>query len=283
MNLTNYHSHSLYCDGHASLEEFIQKAIELGFTSYGVSSHAPLPFSTSWNMDSTKLAGYIQECKFIQDKYAHEIEFYLGLEIDYLDEAYHPAIDFFTSLELDYSIGSVHLLKIDSGHYVDIDTGAELFRENVMKYFHRDYEEVVIRYFDAMKQLILKGGFDFLGHCDKISKNASVCAKGICESSFYTTIVKDYFEFIAQHQCMVEVNTKAYDQTGMFFPNIEHFAYLRELDIPVVVNSDSHRLEKINSGRKEALKALVDAKFDHVMELKQKEWTAVPIHSSYRI
>ena len=44
-NLTNYHSHSLYCDGRANMEDFIRFALSEGFTSYGFSSHAPLPNS----------------------------------------------------------------------------------------------------------------------------------------------------------------------------------------------------------------------------------------------
>lgn len=51
MNLTNYHSHCLYCDGRADMDSFIRFAISEGFTSYGVSSHAPLPFPLHgrWN------------------------------------------------------------------------------------------------------------------------------------------------------------------------------------------------------------------------------------------
>lgn len=37
-NLTNYHSHSLYCDGRAGMEDFVRFAISEGFTSYGFSS-----------------------------------------------------------------------------------------------------------------------------------------------------------------------------------------------------------------------------------------------------
>ena len=50
-NLTNYHSHCLYCDGRANMDDFIRFAISEGFTSYGISSHAPLPFSTAWTME----------------------------------------------------------------------------------------------------------------------------------------------------------------------------------------------------------------------------------------
>ena len=37
-NLTNYHSHCLYCDGRANMDDFIRFAISEGFTSYGISS-----------------------------------------------------------------------------------------------------------------------------------------------------------------------------------------------------------------------------------------------------
>ena len=38
-NLTNYHSHCLYCDGRANMEDFIRFAISEGFSSYGISSY----------------------------------------------------------------------------------------------------------------------------------------------------------------------------------------------------------------------------------------------------
>ncbi|KAA6305198.1 Histidinol-phosphatase, partial [termite gut metagenome] len=60
VNLTNYHSHCAFCDGRAPLEEFIKAAIAQGFTSYGVSSHAPLPFSTHWTMDKEKVPDYLE-------------------------------------------------------------------------------------------------------------------------------------------------------------------------------------------------------------------------------
>ena len=52
---------------------------------------------------------------------------------------------------------------------------------------------------------------------------------------------------------------------------------LKELNIPVVVDSDAHRPENINSGREEALRALKKAGFTHVMELHGGLWQQVPI------
>ena len=50
-NLTNYHSHCSLCDGRAPMEDFVREAVRRGFTSYGISSHAPLPFPAVWTLD----------------------------------------------------------------------------------------------------------------------------------------------------------------------------------------------------------------------------------------
>lgn len=95
MNLTNYHSHCLYCDGRADMDSFIRFAISEGFTSYGVSSHAPLPFPTAWTMEWDSMEDYLEEFRRVREKYAGKIEFYVGLEIDYLNEESNPSVSRF--------------------------------------------------------------------------------------------------------------------------------------------------------------------------------------------
>ena len=126
-NLTNYHSHSLYCDGRAGMEDFVRFALSEGFTSYGFSSHAPLPFSTAWTMEWDIMDDYLSEFHRLKEKYAGRIELYIGLEIDYLNEASNPSIARFRELPLDYRIGSVHLLYTDQGEVVDVDETADTF------------------------------------------------------------------------------------------------------------------------------------------------------------
>ena len=104
-NLTNYHSHCLYCDGRANMEDFIRFAISEGFTSYGISSHAPLPFSTAWTMEWDRMDDYLSEFSRLKEKYADKIELAIGLEIDYLDEDSNPSLPRFQDLPLDYRIG----------------------------------------------------------------------------------------------------------------------------------------------------------------------------------
>lgn len=272
MNLTNYHSHCSFCDGKAPLEDFVKSAIAAGFTSYGVSSHAPLPFETRWTLPEEKVGEYLEEIVRLKEKYAGTIELYAGMEIDYLNEYQNPSIPYFRNLPLDYRIGSVHMIYTDEGEIIDTDTNPENFRRLLELYFRGDLRKMVECYLDASMQMVKAGGFDFIGHADKISYNASVCDPDILEKEWFRKRLYDYFACIAEKGLMMEVNTKAFLAKGCFFPQRCHFPLLKKLGIPLVVNSDAHRPELVNAGRMEALQALKEAGFQTVMELKAGKW-----------
>ena len=277
MNLTNYHSHCSFCDGRAPFEEFVKEAIRQGFYSYGVSSHAPLPFPTQWTMEWEQMEAYLDEFKNLRSKYADEIELYVGLEIDYLNEESNPSVARFTELPLDYRIGSVHLLYDAAGEVVDIDCSPAVFKERVDRHFNGDVLRVVRMYFDRLFRMVELGGFDILGHADKMHYNASYYHPGLLDEPWYEALMKDYFSLVASRGYLVEINTKAYDSLGTFYPNSRYWELMKEYQIKVLVNSDAHYPERINAGRMEALRLLQAKGFATVAELHQGSWREVPI------
>ena len=277
MNLTNYHSHCSFCDGRAPLEEFVKEAISQGFYSYGVSSHAPLPFPTRWTMEWGQMEAYLDEFKNLRSKYADEIELYVGLEIDYLNEESNPSVARFTELPLDYRIGSVHLLYDAAGEVVDIDCSPAVFKERVDRHFNGDVLRVIRMYFDRLFRMVELGGFDILGHADKMHYNASCYHPGLLDEPWYEALMKDYFSLVASRGYLVEINTKAYDSLGTFYPNSRYWELMKEYQIKVLVNSDAHYPERINAGRMEALRLLQAKGFATVAELHQGSWREVPI------
>lgn len=277
MNLTNYHSHCSFCDGRAPFEEFVKEAIRQGFYSYGVSSHAPLPFPTRWTMEWEQMEAYLDEFKNLRSKYADEIELYVGLEIDYLNEESNPSVARFTELPLDYRIGSVHLLYDAAGEVVDIDCSPAVFKERVDRHFNGDVLRVVRMYFDRLFRMVELGGFDILGHADKMHYNASCYHPGLLDEPWYEALMKDYFSLVASRGYLVEINTKAYDSLGTFYPNSRYWELMKEYQIKVLVNSDAHYPERINAGRMEALRLLQAKGFATVAELHQGSWREVPI------
>lgn len=276
-NLTNYHSHSLFCDGRAGMEDFVRFALNEGFTSYGFSSHAPLPFSTAWTMEWDRMDDYVAEFHRMKKKYAGKIEIYLGLEIDYLNEESNPSAACFRALPLDYRIGSVHLLYNEKSEVVDVDVPADTFRKIVDGQFGGDLESVVRQYYRRLRHMLALGGFDIVGHADKMHYNAACYRPGLLDEPWYDALVREYFEEIAARGYQVEINTKSYHDLGTFYPNERYFPLLRSLGIRVQVNSDAHYPERINNGRPEALRALKRAGYETVMELHGGAWREVPI------
>lgn len=276
-NLTNYHSHCLYCDGRANMEDFIRFAISEGFSSYGISSHAPLPFSTAWTMEWDRMGNYLSEFSRLKEKYEGKIELAIGLEIDYLNDDSQPALTRFQELPLDYRIGSVHMLYSPEGQVVDIDTPAAIYRQLVDAHFDGDLDSVIHLYYKNLNRMVELGGFDIVGHADKMHYNASCYRPGLLDEPWYNTLVCDYFETIARRGYIVEVNSKAFLELGTFYPNERYLPLFKELGIRMQVNSDAHYPERINNGRSEGLAALKKAGFDSVVEWHGGQWEDVPI------
>ena len=85
--LHNHHSHCHYCDGSDPMENYVKKAIESGFQSYGFSSHVPLKIQSDWSLTVEGFKKYIADFQLLKEKFAHQIELYCGLETDFV--AFH--------------------------------------------------------------------------------------------------------------------------------------------------------------------------------------------------
>ena len=276
-HLTNYHTHTLYCDGRASMEDFLRFAASQHFTSLGFSSHAPLPFSTAWTMEWDRMEDYLAEFARMKRRYEGVMELCIGLEIDYLDEKSNPSVERFRELPLDYRIGSVHLIKDLEGRIVDIDCPPQHYRQLVDERFGGDVVEVIRRYYKQLYALIEGGGFDIIGHADKMHYNAMTYRPGLLDEPWYDELVHAYLARIVELGYIVEINTKAYEDTHTFFPNQRYFRYLCQLGARVMVNSDAHYPDRIACGRKQALHQLWLAGFRFVTEWVNGNWCQVPL------
>ena len=267
MDLCTYHSHCTFCDGKAPAEEFVKAAIEAGFHSYGVSSHSPLPFDTRWSLSKGDVEAYLQEMERLKKQYAGHIELYVGF-----------ANDYFQRMPLDYRIGSVHLVTNgETGEMMDMDGSFDDFRENFRNVYHDDLKHLVRDYFRSSARMVELGGFDFVAHLDKISMNGSLVEPMLTEQAWYNELLREYLQLIAEKGVMVEVNTKAYTKKGLMFPNVKYFKWLKELNIPVMVNSDAHLPQLVNDNRELAFRLLRDAGVQSTMRLHRGVWEEVPM------
>lgn len=256
----NFHSHTQFCDGRDVMEHFVETAIEQGFQHYGFSPHAPIMVPSSCNMKHEDVDLYLDEVNRLKAKYANRIMLYASMEIDFID-GYGPSHPFFQSLPLDYRIGSVHFIPsfINPDEYIDIDGRYENFKTKMSQFFNDDIEGVVRSYFKQSFKLIEGGGFDIIGHCDKIGFNANCHCPGIEDEPWYKKLLQSYFDSIIDLGYIVEINTKAWEQHHRLFPHSKHFAMLKKYNVPVLFNSDAHYPELINAGRNEAINLYINS------------------------
>ena len=257
-DLYNLHTHTQYCDGHATMEEFVVEAIAQGFTHLGFTPHSPISVESPVNMTKEQVNDYLNEMERLRKVYGDRINLYASMEIDYVAMGDGPASDYFQQLPLDYRIGSVHFIPAinDPSEMVDIDGKFQSFKQRMDKYFDGDIEYVVRTFFSQMMAMVEEGGFDIVGHMDKIGFNASMYREGIDEEPWFDKLVIDLFENIMDHQFIIEINTKAWLQRNRFYPNLKYFGMLKRFNAPVVVNSDAHYPTLLNNGRLEAIKLL---------------------------
>ena len=257
-DLYNLHTHTQFCDGHATMEEFVTEAISQGFTYLGFTPHSPVSVESPVNMSRERVQEYFDEVARLRRLYGDKINIYASMEIDYVSVGDGPANDYFQQLPLDYRIGSVHFIPAinDPSEMVDIDGKFPAFKVRMGQYFDCDIEYVVRTFFAQMMAMVDEGGFEIVGHMDKIGFNASQYLDGIDEESWYDKLVIDLFENIMDHHLIIEVNTKAWLQRNRFYPNLKYFGMLKHFNAPVIVNSDAHYPTLLNNGRMEALKLL---------------------------
>lgn len=252
-NLYNFHSHTQFCDGRADMEQFVRAAISAGFRHYGFSPHSPVPIESPCNMDMMDVPVYFAEVERLRGLcQGTSLQLYAGMEIDYLGENWGPATPYFKRLPLDYRIGSVHFIPSDDG-MIDVDGNFESFQDKMKRHFAGDIRHVVESFYRQSTNMIEAGGFDIIGHFDKIGHNAGHYRESIESEPWYESLINDLIDRIIDAGLIVEINTKAWEGHRRMFPSRKWLRRLTEADVPILVNSDAHYPELINASRDIAL------------------------------
>ena len=256
-DLYNFHSHTQYCDGRANIADFARAAVDAGFAHYGFSPHSPIHIDSPCNMSADDVATYLDEVNRIKALYADTpTRFYAAMEIDFLDNDHGPSSSYYHSIPLDYRIGSVHFIPSQDGRMIDVDGRFESFRKKMEQYFRNNIRYVVNTFIDQSISMIRLGGFDIIGHYDKIYHNAAHFLPGIEEQKWFIDRIDQLTDEVIASGLTVEINTKARTDHHRFFPHQRHWKRLKDAGVTLIVNSDAHDPEKINASRSEALSLL---------------------------
>ena len=226
------HNHTILCN-HAteSVDEYVQRAIELGIDEYGFADHAPMNYDPKYRMNISQKQQYEKWVLDAKEKYKDKIKVLLGYEVDYLDGY---ILDEVIKSKVDYLIGSVHFLRNKSDMW-GFDNP-----EFIGVYKSKDIDTIWVEYFDAIKAMAKTGLFDIVGHFDLIKVFKFLPKKDI------KLIAKDALLEIKKSNMVLEINPaglrKPINET---YPSKQLLELAFELQIDITFGSDAHSVEQV--------------------------------------
>ena len=248
--LSNYHTHSSYCDGKATPREMVEFAVAHGFSALGFTGHCPLPFENTFSI--TDYEGYCREIRALKTEYADRIKIHLGLEMDYV-----PGIleDFSLLIEqgkLEYTIGSVHLIPANNMPQGDEDLWFidgpryERYDDGLFRLFGGDIRRAVRAYFHQQNAMLERNRPTIVGHPDKIVMHNR--DRYFTEDEpWYRDLTLETIHLIHELGLICEINTRGIykGRHADYYPAKWLIQEMKNLRIPVLVSTDAHAPEDL--------------------------------------
>lgn len=248
------HNHTTRCNhAEGTVDEYIQRAIELGIDIYGFSEHAPMDFDEKYRLSFDEMSLYEKDVLDAKDRYANQIEILLGYEVDWLPNHMSETV---LKSKVDYLVGSVHFL----------DKWGFDNPEFISGYKDRDIDEVWQVYFDTIENMAKSELFDIVGHMDLMkvfkflpNKDMRIMAKGA-------------FNAIKKANMTIEINSSGLRKPiGEIYPSRELLEVAYELDIPITLSSDAHKVEQIGYGYDEIISLAKAVGYTKVMNFRNRD------------
>ncbi len=249
------HNHTTLCN-HATgtINEYIQRAIELEVDIYGFSEHAPMYFDPYYRLSFENMKQYEQEILTYKEKYKDDIQILLGYEVDYLKGYIDNRV--VNNRDVDYLIGSVHFLDkwgFDNPEFIG-------------EYKNRDIDDIWQEYFDTIEAMAKTGYFNIVGHLDLIKVFKYLPKKDI------RLIARKALKAIKEANMVIELNGAGLRKPiKELYPSKELLEMAYEFNIPITFSSDAHSIEQIGFGYEKAITLAKSIGYTKAVTFKQRE------------
>lgn len=270
---TNYHTHTSYCDGKATIQEVIASATTQGLCCIGLSSHAPLPFERKWCMKQDALNNYLLDIESARK--SSSLEIYAGLEADFIPGVISPSK---FRRRLDYVVGSIHFVdEMPDGNRWEIDGPYEEFLKGLSKIFNGNIKAAVGRYFELTRQMIRESTPDIVGHLDKIRMQNREQSTFNENEDWYKDEIRKTLRFVRETGCIIEINTRGWYQRKITTPYPSPWVIdeISKLAIPVTLSSDAHHPDDLVNHFPQAAETLLRAGIKKIRILTDGKWRDV--------
>ena len=257
--ITNFHTHTTFCDGKSTAEEVVLSAIEKGFSAIGFSGHGMTSFDSGYCLQD--IDGYRAEILRLQAAYRDKIRIFLGAEEDCLEPVDRS--------KYEYIIGSSHYIPVGEKIW-SVDSKREIFQQ-LLGQFDGDTTRLAEAYYSRFCAYILERKPDIIGHFDLVTKFSQVDAPNLLEDKAYLAVAEKYIREAAKSGCVFEVNTGAIAR-GLRttpYPCEQLLHALKALDAPLILSSDSHHADTLDCAFPETKTMLRNIGFRKLMTLTE--------------
>jgi histidinol-phosphatase (PHP family) len=265
------------------LERVVERAVEAGFTHYGLSEHVPRYraqdlFPGEEDLTPADLVrtfeAYAAHARSLRERYADRLDLLVGFETERL-----PPGDWVTRMrELrrqfapDYIVGSVH--DVD-GHVIDFSAdGTRAVAEAL-----GGVEVLQTRYFDAVADLVTQLRPEVVGHIDLIRKFDGPTPSF---SPLVYRHIDNALEAVRAVKGVLDVNCATHRRgLGPVYPLPEILQRARRMGIGVTLGDDSHGAHDVGVGLDAGMQAIAAAGYREVCYLAKPDgetvWLTAPI------
>jgi histidinol-phosphatase (PHP family) len=248
---SNFHTHSVFCDGKDAPEALCERALELGFEALGFSGHSPLSFDPCGMRDPL---AYRAEISRLKEVYRGRLDIFCGIEQDYFSGYRSPGWD--------YVIGSVHYVK-HRGQYLPVDWSAEETERIVRQDYEGDALAFCEDYYALVGQVAEVTGCDIIGHFDLIRKYDEAGTMFPEDAPRYRAAVLSALDRLHTGERVFEINTgamaKGYRTTP--YPSDWILRELKARGARIMLGSDCHDRRFLDYGFDRARAAALRAGF----------------------
>ena len=251
------HNHTERCNhAQGSIDEYIQRAIDIGIDIYGFSEHAPMDFDAHYRLDFAEMSAYTKDVLDAKERYKKQIKILLGYEVDYLKGHIDQRV---LDAKVDYLIGSVHF----------IDKWGFDNPEFIGGWKDKSIDEIWKAYFEAIEAMAKTGYFDIVGHFDLIKVFKFMPSQDI------RLLAKNALKAIKKANMVLEINTAGLRKPiAQLYPSPLLLQEVYSLDIPICFSSDAHAVEQIGFKYEEATALAKSIGYSKAVtfENREKEW-----------
>lgn len=246
MSYNNYHTHTTFCDGKNTPEEMVQAAIKAGCKELGFSGHSYIAIDNDWNMTPEDTALYKAEVNRLKECYKDQISIKLGVEQDTLSDI--SDLD-----DYDYVIGAVHCV-IKDGHYIPVDLEVTALNKAIDDYYGGDPYAFVEDYYKEVATVYEKTHCNVVAHFDLVTKFIEKGFHIDVNNPRYQKAANEALDALLKAPVLFEINTGAISRgyRSEPYPEPRILARLAEAGASVILSSDSHSVDTITYGFREA-------------------------------